>query len=130
MDILKARDIGNGVADEDSGFFDGPEDFFKTIDSIEYGDSPWESFTVRYTGHVDNNSPPWKRHTYTVHARNTLSVVRNMLKSADFKNSFDYSPLKEFIGPNRRRWSNFMSGHWAWKEAVRSESILLYSLMY
>ncbi|TCD71132.1 hypothetical protein EIP91_012080 [Steccherinum ochraceum] len=117
MNILKARNIQRNQDEDDSGFFDGPDDWLKTIDAIEYGETPWTSFTIRYTGPTTNDSPPWQRETYTVYTRDTLAVVRNMLSSADFAKAFDYTPFKEFTGPHRRRWSNLMSGHWAWKQA-------------
>ncbi|THH29539.1 hypothetical protein EUX98_g4659 [Antrodiella citrinella] len=116
MKILTAKQVVQGQG-KDSGFYRHSDDLLKTIDAIEVGDAPWESFTIRYTGPLPLDAPQWKREGYTVYTRNTLTVARNMLKSPDFKNSFDYTPFQEYIGVNERRWSNFMSGHWAWKQA-------------
>ncbi|THH29603.1 hypothetical protein EUX98_g4593 [Antrodiella citrinella] len=116
MKILTAKQVAQGQG-EDSGFYRHSDDLLKAIDAIEVGDAPWESFTIRYSGPLPLDAPQWKREGYTVYTRNMLTVVRNMLKSSDFKNSFDYTPFQEYIGVNERRWSNFMSGHWAWKQA-------------
>ena len=130
MKIINARNVLRGSS-EDSGFFSDSADLLNTIDSIEYGDSPWGSFTIRYTGPLTDDAPQWKREPYVVYTRNTLTVLRHMLQSSDFKNSFDYTPYKEYTGPSQRRWSNFMSGHWAWTQAVRlaRKSISLHALI-
>lgn len=95
-------------------------DLTATIDSIELGDATWEAFTVRYGGLVDEDSPTWKREAYTVYARNTLTAMRSILENPDYDGSFEYSPYREYVGPEVRRWSNLMSGNWAWDKAVRA----------
>ncbi|KAH9951837.1 hypothetical protein B0H21DRAFT_843134 [Amylocystis lapponica] len=97
--------------------FEDSEDLLNIIDSIEYGESTWDSFQVKYTGHVDADSPAWKREAHTVHTRNSLGVARNMVTSADFHSRFDYSAFEEYTAPNTRRWSNVMSGRWAYKKS-------------
>ncbi|KAI0808970.1 hypothetical protein BC629DRAFT_1480632 [Irpex lacteus] len=103
-------------------FTDAPyhdyNDLTDTIDAIELGDAPWEAFTVRYGGPLNNTSPAWKREAYTIYARNTLTVMRSILANSDYDRSFEYSPYREYIGPEIRRWSNLMSGDWAWDKAT------------
>lgn len=104
-------------------FFDNATDLLQTVDSIPFGDIPWYSFAVRYTGEVDDNSPAWKRATYVVHARNTLHVAEAMASSTDFNGSFDTVPFEEYVGKpgeQTRRLSNLMSGQWAYTKAVSS----------
>ncbi|KAL7279950.1 hypothetical protein ACG7TL_006361 [Trametes sanguinea] len=86
-------------------------------DALPFGEAPWISFRIRYAGHVDANSPSWKRHTYIVHMRNPLRVAENMAGSADFLGTWDYTPFKEFLGEGCQRYSNLMSGRWAYKQA-------------
>lgn len=93
-------------------------DLTDTIDAIELGDAPWEAFTVRYDGPLNDTSPAWKREAYTIYSRNTLMVMRSILANSDYDGSFEYSPYREYIGPEARRWSNLMSGDWAWDKAV------------
>ncbi|KDQ62230.1 hypothetical protein JAAARDRAFT_189576 [Jaapia argillacea MUCL 33604] len=54
---------------------------------------------------------------YVVHTRDSLSVMQSIVGSADFNGSFDYVPFEEYTGPDCQRWSNFMSGRWAFKKA-------------
>ena len=112
---------------EYNSIYDGPEppfhnvdDLYKTIDSIQHGDAPWESFTVRYDGPLDANSPAWKRRDYTVYCRNTSTMAHNMLANIAFKDQFDYVPYKEVDAKGNRVYSNLMSGQWAYKKAVSS----------
>lgn len=98
--------------------FEDTDEVHQAIDDIAEGEAPWREFTIRYTGEVNDSSPPWMRTEYTVHCRDALKVVENMAASEDFKNSWNYRPYREFIASRERRWSNLMSGHWAWKQAV------------
>ena len=98
--------------------FQNAQDLLDTIDAIKLGDAPWRSFAIRYTGHLDEYSPSWKRATYVIHTRNSLTVVNNMVGSADFKGKFDYAAFEEYTGSLTRRWSNVMSGQWAWEKSV------------
>lgn len=108
----------------DEAIFNNTEDLLDTIDEIELGDLPWTSFTMKYVGPLDENSPSWKRKSYMVHTRNPLMVVENFLKNQDFATSIDYSPFEEYVD-GKRIWSNLLSGNWAWKEAVSTYSLLI-----
>ena len=118
-DLLKiwtAREIELGHFTEAP--YRNHNDLLNTIDSIELGDTPWEAFTVRYGGALNDNSPSWKRDTYTIYARDTLAVMRSVLSNPDYDRCFEYTPYREYVGPERRRWSSLMSGDWAWNKAV------------
>ena len=41
-----------------------------------------------------------------------------MLGNPDFAKDVDYSPLRQYDGKGIRQYENFMSGDWAWKQAV------------
>ncbi len=90
-----------------------------TIDAIPLGDIPWYSFSMRYTGPINGDSPSWKTATYTVHARNTFAVQAYLLQNQDFVQGFNYIPYKAYTSNGDRVWTNLMSGEWAWKRAVR-----------
>ncbi|KAH7904691.1 hypothetical protein BJ138DRAFT_1236212 [Hygrophoropsis aurantiaca] len=115
LKILAAR----CVLDESGAepMFNSSRDLENTINEIPYGETPWTSFNVRYTGVVTEHSPSWKRAVYTVHTRNSRSAALNMAASADFEGKFNYIPYEEYTGPNRRQWSDLMSAQWAWKQA-------------
>ncbi|KAJ3475789.1 hypothetical protein NLI96_g11604 [Meripilus lineatus] len=93
------------------------KDVVDTIDNITLGDLPWSSFNVRYTGPTNEDLPSWMRQIYTVHMRDTLAVQANFLKNEDFAAAFDYAPFRAYTPQGARRWSNLMSGNWAWKQA-------------
>ena len=88
------------------------------VDAIDVGDVPWESFSAKYSGTVPPANPPdWMLKEYTVYFRDPLAVARNMISNPEFKNQFDYAPYREFED-GVRRWTDVMSGDWAWKQAV------------
>ncbi|PIL37761.1 transcription factor [Ganoderma sinense ZZ0214-1] len=110
----KAAETGNPNA---SMFFKDADDIEEHIDAIPYGEIPWRAFEMRYTGPITPHTPAWKLQTYTVYTRDPLRVAESMASSADFHRTWDYSPFEEYIGQNCRRFSHFMSGHWAFKKA-------------
>lgn len=58
--------------------------------------------------------------------RDPLDVLRSMIANPDFAEEFDYTPYHEYIN-GVHQFHDFMSGDWAWKQAVRTIS-LEYSL--
>lgn len=95
------------------------QDMLATIDAIDLGDIPWQSFSATYSGKVPPVSPPdWMLKEYTVYFRDPLSVVRSVISNPDFKGQFDYAPYRDFED-GIRRWTDVMSGDWAWQQAVR-----------
>ncbi|KDQ56151.1 hypothetical protein JAAARDRAFT_195354 [Jaapia argillacea MUCL 33604] len=92
-------------------------DMEETIDAIEYGESNWTSFKVKYSEEITPESPAWKREEFVVHTRDSCSIVWSIVGSVDFDGHFDYVPFEEFTGPDCQRWSNFMSGRWAFQKA-------------
>lgn len=98
--------------------FQNHEEMLATIDSIGFGDIPWQSFSAKYSGTPPTENPPdWMLHEYTAFFRDPLSVVRSMISNPDFKSQFDYAPYREFEG-GQRRLMDLMSGNWAWNQAV------------
>jgi hypothetical protein len=95
-------------------------DLYKTIDSTPIGDVKWESFSVQYTGEKPQcNTPPWMVESYNVWYRNPHEVIRNMLANPDYATEMDYRPYREYsTDDDERQWQDFMSGDWAWNQAV------------
>jgi hypothetical protein len=99
--------------------FQDHRDMLATIDAIEGGDSRWQSFTASYSGtKPPQKIPDWMLKDYTVFFRDPLTAVRSIISNPDFNGQFDYAPYTEFED-EERRWSDLMSGKWAWKQAVR-----------
>jgi hypothetical protein len=105
--------------------FASATDMYETIDSTPLGDIPWQSFSVTYDSESDggapslDSAPQWMSTDYEVWFRDPRLVVRNMLDNPDYNGSFDTAPIREFDNSDHRQYQNFMSGDWAWDEAVR-----------
>ncbi|KAF8970179.1 hypothetical protein BDZ97DRAFT_1754178 [Flammula alnicola] len=87
---------------------------YRTIDSIQAGDARGKvtSFPT-----LDRN-----RLTQLVgwRARDALAllVLEHRLATSDFDGQTEYVPYQEFNGRDDRIYSNLMSGHWAFREAI------------
>jgi hypothetical protein len=99
-------------------------DLYSTIDSTPLGDVEWESFTTKYNGDMsqEGETPPWMEAQYETWFRDPRQLVKNLLSNPDFKDEFDYSPFHEYDADDNHRFQDFMSGDWAWKQAVSSKS--------
>lgn len=104
--------------------FANHRDILDKIDKIKHGGVHWDFFDVKYSGEIPNDPPSWMQQEYRVWFRNALDVAESMLKNRDFDKKFDYAPYKEYTDTGERRYGNFMSGDWAWKQAVNF--ILIY----
>lgn len=110
--------------------FSGHRDMYRTIDAIPIGSVPWQSITLSFDGPIPENPPSWMKAGHTVWFRDPRSLFRKMLENPDFQHSFDYAPYRQYDTHGQRRYENFMSGDWAWKQAVITCSFLLYIVMY
>ncbi|KAH9906112.1 uncharacterized protein B0H18DRAFT_898855 [Fomitopsis serialis] len=116
MRTLAAYNVSQGGGDPP---FENAEQLYETIDAIQYGDAPWESFSVRYTGPIDEDSPSWKQADYTIHCRNARQVTHNMIGNEEYDSKFDTTPYQEYPVPGVTRFSNVMSGQYAYKQATK-----------
>jgi hypothetical protein len=98
--------------------FNNHRDLYSTIDSARVGDVPWKSFSVRYDGQLPEKPPSWMVTDFEVWYRDPREVINNMLANTDFVNEMDTTPFREYNSDGRRCYHNFMSGDWAWKQAV------------
>lgn len=92
----------------------------KTIDATVTGNIPqWECFHVSHksTGN-DESSAPWKVAEYPVYFRDPRAVLHMQLANPDFKSEMDFTPRQVYTKDNKRVYKDFMSGNWAWRQAV------------
>ena len=103
---------------------------YNTIDAIPLGDVAWESFSLQYNGvqPAHGNVPSWMEAEYDVWFRDPRTLVHNLLSNPDFVSGFDYAPFQEHAG-GTHRFQDFMSGNWAWKQAVCSHYHLFTSVL-
>ena len=116
IDIL--MELWASTTEDGEAPFQDHREMLATIDAIDGGDTPWQSFTASYSGTRPPGDPPdWMLKDYTVFFRDPLAVVRSIISNLDFKDQFDYAPYTEFED-EKQRWSDLMSGKWAWTQAV------------
>jgi hypothetical protein len=99
--------------------FKNHSDLYKTIDDISLRDVEWEAFTVEYSGDIpEDDAPPWMLAKYDVSFRDPRLIIQDMVSNTDYKDEFDYAPYREYDCDDLQRYHHFMSGDWAWKQAV------------
>jgi hypothetical protein len=106
--------------------FTNHRDMYSTIDAIPIGGVPWQSITLSFNGVIPEDPPSWMNAGQTVWFRDPRLLFQKMLENPDFQDSFDYAPYRQYDTHGDRRYENFMSGDWAWKQAVSTCSFLLY----
>ncbi|KAI5982008.1 hypothetical protein EDD15DRAFT_2378623 [Pisolithus albus] len=98
--------------------FSSYKEMYRTIDKTEVGDVKWQSFTVKYAGDVETDPMPWMHDEYDIWFQDPHEVVQNMLANPEFAKEMDYRPFREYdTKSSTRRWQDFMSGDWAWRQA-------------
>ncbi|KAJ7613474.1 hypothetical protein FB45DRAFT_1111991 [Roridomyces roridus] len=103
--------------DRDPPFADY-KDLYATIDAIQQGDIPWESFSVQYTGPLPENGPApvWMTETFEVWYRSPLAIFEKQLANPDFKDEMDWAP-KRIFKDSKRQFTDLFSGNWVWDQA-------------
>ncbi|KAJ6622418.1 hypothetical protein B0H10DRAFT_2175040 [Mycena sp. CBHHK59/15] len=97
----------------DLGPYDNYQQLYAAIDDVKLGDAPWKCFKTG--GDADVSAPDWARQEYEIWYRDPDVVIRNMLDNPDFDGEFDTTPYVQLDRNGKRRWSDFMSGNFAWK---------------
>ncbi|KAH9010810.1 hypothetical protein EDB85DRAFT_2077168 [Lactarius pseudohatsudake] len=96
---------------------------YATIDAIQDGDAPWQCLSVNVASNdsdsdILEHAPSWKREEYEVWYRDPDVVIRNLLDNPDFASQFDTAPYIMTNTQGERRWTDFMSGHFAWRRST------------
>ncbi len=100
--------------------FPNHRDLYQTIDAIPVGGVPWEKFNISYNGvHPASDVPSWMECTYEVFFRDPHQLLLQVLANPTFADDFDYTPIQQFTPDGTRQYENFMSGNWAWQQAVQ-----------
>jgi hypothetical protein len=122
IDILLDLWAATLLKHSDEPPFADHKDLYDTIDSTPLGDVQWQSFNISYNGpdKPEHNAPPWMDAEYEVWFRDPHSVIRNMIANPDFHGEIDYAPFQEYDTNHSRRYQHFMSGEWAWDQAVNA----------
>ena len=63
--------------------------------------------------------------TYDVWYCDPRVVIKNILLNTDFNGEVDYAPHHDFLEDGSCRYKNFMSGDWAWEQAVSNTTLAI-----
>ena len=119
MDIWAAHQQHRYDDDEPNPPFASSQDMYNVIDATEVGGIPWQAFMVTYNGVLPKQNPPtWMSASYEVWFRDPLAVMEEQIGNRDFGYEMDYAPKRVFSKSGKRQFSDFMSGNWAWNQAV------------
>lgn len=103
---------------------------YASVDAISSGEVPWQTFSVSYNGAIPAGAmPSWMIRQYDVWFRDPRLVLRNQYGNRDFASDIDYAPKRLFLANGKRQFCDFMSGDWAWNEAV-SLAFMIRSSLY
>lgn len=113
----------DGLSESDSPFANA-KDMLASVDSIQVGDAPWQSFACMPSANLPDNAPEWMSKEYEVWYRDIDKMLQNLISNPDFANEFDFVPYVEVDKDNNRRFGDFFSGDWVWTQAVCALSSL------
>ena len=109
------------AAHRDTPPFADHQDLYNMIGATPIGDAPWKSFRLEYNGDQPlENVPSWMDKMYDVWYRDPQVVIKNIFANTDFDGEIDYTPYCEFAADGSQRFKDFMSGEWAWDQAVHN----------
>ena len=111
--------------------FAGRAHMYDTFEEIPVGEARWERFAITFNG----TPPPgplasWMVREYEVFFRDPRKVLHNQLGNPNFKDDLDYIPQRTYNNAGKRKYQDFMSGEWAWAQAVCTIFLLSMSLLY
>ena len=97
-------------------------ELYNTIDSMPLGDVAWQSFSLRYNGDEvpEGTNPQWMTSEYDVWFHDLHIIIKNMISNPDYNHHANVTPVWIFNSNGIQVYQNFMSGDWAWEEAVSS----------
>ncbi|KAI0284149.1 hypothetical protein BC826DRAFT_919946, partial [Russula brevipes] len=117
MEIWAAQQTALYGDSETGPPFANARDLYNVIDATDLGDVPWQAFSVKYNGEIPNDPPNWMSASYDVWFRDPLTVMEGQIGNREFSEEVDYAPKQVFSRDNKRQFSDFMSGNWAWNQA-------------
>ena len=101
-----------------TGPFANYKEIYDMIDASSEGDAPWKCMKTVVPDDLPSTAPSWKKKEYEIWFHNPNVVLSNMLANPDFNGEFDTTPYVEVDVNGQRRWSDFMSANFAWRQCV------------
>jgi hypothetical protein len=92
---------------------------YDTIDSITVSGVGWTTHQLSYKGPQPTGTVPrWMQESYKLNIRDVLSIFEEQLASKEFDGQFEHMPYEQYDKKGSHIYSKFMSGNWAFWEAV------------
>ena len=92
---------------------------YNAVDDLDLGGAPWKCFSVKYNGKIkEGDTTSWKHKSFEVWYRDPRIVLHNRLGNREYASEMDFAPKDVRDEDDKRRFSDFMSGNWAWRQAV------------
>jgi len=98
--------------------FRSHKDMYDMIDATRHGDSPWQSFSVTYSGAMPDEPPSWMTAEYDVWYCDPKIVLEHQLANPDFKGEIDYAAKVVVDEDGHRKVCDLMSGQWAFEQSI------------
>lgn len=112
----------------ENGPYEDHMDLYCTIDSTPLGNVAWESFSIKYNGtKPQDDIPDWMMAKYDVWFQDPCTIIQNLISNPDFDGRFDYMPFQEYDRIGNHHLCDFMSGNWAWRQAV---SLFIFAITF
>ncbi|KAE9390680.1 hypothetical protein BT96DRAFT_945950 [Gymnopus androsaceus JB14] len=103
----------------DSAPFGNHQELLETIDSIWDGSAPWKCLETQVDESFLLDAPKWQKTSYQVWYRDPDTVIANILENPDFADEFDPAPYVHVGKDGKCRWSDIMSGNFAYRQATK-----------
>ncbi|KAK0460266.1 uncharacterized protein EV420DRAFT_1620047 [Desarmillaria tabescens] len=103
----------------DDAPFDSHQALYQAIDEIRVGSAPWKCFEMVVPENLGRDAPEWQKRSYQIWFQDPDVVISNILANRDFKKEFDTTPYVDVDVHGQHRWSDFMSGNYAWHHATQ-----------
>ena len=99
--------------------FTSKNEMYNAIDNLDLGGAPWKCFTVKYNGEIkEGDVTPWKHKSFEVWHRDPRVLMHNQLGNRDYADEMDTASKDVRDMDGKRRFSDFMSGNWSWRQSV------------
>ena len=104
-----------------TGPFHSYREIYDTINAIQDGIALWQCYEISLNpdGALDvGDRPSWMNQKYKAWCHDPDTVIQNILDNPDFECHFDPVPYIARDRDGKRRWTDFMSGQFAWQRSV------------
>ncbi|KAJ3999966.1 hypothetical protein F5050DRAFT_1563996 [Lentinula boryana] len=103
----------------ESAPFTNHQELLEMIDSVQDGSAPWQCLETEIDKNITPDAPEWQKTSYQVWYRNPDIVISNILSNPQFSSTFDYASYIHIGKDGKRRWSDMMSGNFAYGQSTK-----------